>query len=256
MFGFGKRNKPARSKGDTAGASAAGSGGGVIDNQLPWKDGASEIACNLALGSLAGSLAGLLTVQGRVHAETYVAAAGGIAGYFAQLTLVAEQPNVQFHVVKSKSGEEFLFGDPLNNMLMARTQEEGPSRVWSVAAGAAIGAGLPVPRLPDFHAMFRHVAGCIGGPQEGLPSTGSGHQPGMPVRPLLKLLVPKVRQILSGDISEVHSRFGPAPPKWWCAITAQATARPITDVKDVLDPAIALTILMESAIYGSKLIRL
>jgi hypothetical protein len=46
------------------------------------------------------------------------------------------------------------------------------------------------------------------------------------------------------------------PPKWWCAITAYATARPIIEVKDVLDPAIALTILIESAIYGSKLVRL
>ena len=60
----------------------------------------------------------------------------------------------------------------------------------------------------------------------------------------------------SGDISEIHRKFGPVPPKWWCAITAYATARPIIEVKDVLDPAIALTILIESAIYGSKLVRL
>jgi hypothetical protein len=43
------------------------------------------------------------------------------------------------------------------------------------------------------------------------------------------------------------------PPNWWCAVAASATSRPIIDVKGVLDPAIALTILMESAIYASKL---
>jgi hypothetical protein len=33
------------------------------------------------------------------------------------------------------------------------------------------------------------------------------------------------------------------------------SAATIIDVKDVLDPSIALTILMESAIYASKLVR-
>jgi hypothetical protein len=39
-------------------------------------------------------------------------------------------------------------------------------------------------------------------------------------------------------------------------VAAYAIARPIIDVKDVLEPSIALTILMESAIYASKLTRI
>ena len=60
-------------------------------------------------------------------------------------------------------------------------------------------------------------------------------------------------RLFSADVDATHRRFGPVPPQWWCAVAAYATARPIIDVVDVLDPATALTILMELAIYGSKL---
>ena len=261
MFGFGKRNKPVQPQPDNTGkgsaAGAQGGGGRVVESNLfPWTGDPSDIACNLACGSLGQSLAGFVSVEGRVHAETYVAASGAIAGFFAQQTLRWERPDVELIVIKTKSGDQYFMGDPLNDMLLAKTERDAPGRVWPQAAGAAIGAGLAVARLPDLHAMFAHVAGAIGGAQEGLPSTGPAHQPGLPARDLLKGLVPQVARILSGDISEVHSRFGPAPAKWWGAITAYATGKPIHDVKDVLDPAIALTILMESAIYGSKLVRL
>ena len=55
---------------------------------------------------------------------------------------------------------------------------------------------------------------------------------------------------------DFHRQFGPVPTRWWCAITAHTTARPIVDVKDVLSPSIALTILMESANYASKLTKI
>jgi hypothetical protein len=43
------------------------------------------------------------------------------------------------------------------------------------------------------------------------------------------------------------------PKKWWGPVTAYMSGRPIHDVKDVLAPKIALTILMETAIDCSKL---
>lgn len=252
MFGFGKRNKPPPEK-----AGTGGTGGVTAEREpFPWAGDGAETACNLAFGSLANSLPGWITVDGRIHAETYVAAAGGIAGYFALLTLKAENPGATLHVATTTAGERYYMGDPLNEMLLPKTEADAKSRVWSRAASAAVHAGLPMTGIPDVAAMFRHVAASVGGPHDGKPSTGPNHQPHLPVRALLKVLAPRVAQILSGDISEMHRQFGAVPPKWWCAITAYATARPIIDVKDVLDPAIALTILMESAIYGSKLVRL
>ena len=102
--------------------------------------------------------------------------------------------------------------------------------------------------------MFRHVAGSLGGSLEGRPSTGSEHQPAVPARQLLALFWPHAWSGCSQPTSTtLHRRFGPVPHKSWCAVAAYTTARPIIDVKDVLDPAISLTILMESAIYASKL---
>jgi hypothetical protein len=57
----------------------------------------------------------------------------------------------------------------------------------------------------------------------------------------------------SGKFPGISREYPAAPVAWWSAIAAQASGRPIQDVKDVLPPAIALTLLMESAIYCSKL---
>lgn len=133
---------------------------------------------------------------------------------------------------------------------------EAPGRVWSRAAGAALSASLPLSRLPHVEAMFGHVASNLGGPMEGLPSTGTKHQPVAPVRDLLPRFWPQVVRLFKADFDETHRRFGPVPPTWWGPVAAFAASRSVHDVKHVLEPAIAITILMESAIYASKLTRL
>jgi hypothetical protein len=257
---FGKRNRPVQPEQPPQRAPAPGgpSGGGPAapsgEPPMPWQDDPSFIACNLASGNLANNLAAWVEHDGRVHAETYVAAAGAIAGYAAQQTLKALNPDAPLQVVKVTSGETFLFGDPLNDMLFARTEAEANGRVWPRAASAAMSVGLPLSRTPALDDMFAHVTQCIGGPKEGRPSTEQ--QPIAPARQLLALFWPQVARLLSGEIDEFHRRFGPVPTTWWCAVTAFAVSRPVIDVKDVLDPAITLRILMESAIYASKLTRL
>jgi hypothetical protein len=259
---FGKRNRPAPPEQPRPDSSRSPSGAGpggtppAAEARLPWAGDPSSIACNLAAGNLANNLAAWVEHEGRVHAESYVAASGAIAGYAAQQTLKAQGPAAALHVVTTTADEKYLFGDPLNDMLLAKTQAEADGRVWSRATGAAISVGLPVSRIPSLDDMFGHVAKSLGGPLEGLPSTGAAHQPAVAVRQLLAIFWPRVEQLFKADFDDLHRRFGPAPPRWWCAIAAYATARPIMDVANVLDPATSLTILMESAIYASKLTRL
>jgi hypothetical protein len=253
---FGKRNRPPaqppQGSGDDPGGTSSGgtSSGGA---KFPWADDPACIACNLAAGNLANNLASWVEREGRVHAETYVAASGAIAGYAAQQSLSAQDSSAPLQVVTTSSGEKYLFGDPLNDMFFARTEAETTGRVWPRAAGTAMSLGVPLSRLPGTDDMFSHVSQSLGGPLEGRPSTGPAHQPIVPVRQLLALCWPNVARLFKADFDEVHRGFGPVPPDWWCAVAASATSRPITDVKDVLDPVIALTILMESAIYASKL---
>src|SRR5215470_7347370 len=57
---------------------------------FPWSDDRdSVVACNLAAGNLANNLPRRLTHDGRIHAETYIAAVGAIAGFAAQCSLLA-----------------------------------------------------------------------------------------------------------------------------------------------------------------------
>jgi hypothetical protein len=269
---FGKRNRPAEAElpppaadsgFDEPSTAAAADGGGrraasSDHDSFPWERDPACVACNLAAGNLANNLVAWVANDGPVHAETYVAAAGAIAGYAAQRSLMAQHGatlSPELQVLTTTAGERYLLGDPLNAMLFAQSEADANGRVWPRAAGTAMRAGLPLAQVPNTDDMFRFIADNLGGPQEGFLSTGKQHQPAVPVRELLALYWPPTERLLKADFDELHRRFGPVPVKWWGAVAAYATSRPILDVKDVLKPAIALTILMESAIYASKLTR-
>ncbi|WP_133303025.1 hypothetical protein [Cupriavidus lacunae] len=227
----------------------------IATNEVPWKNDQDAIECNFALGHLVRNLPERLKIDGRVHAETYVSAAGAIAGYAAQRALFAKSPpdvGTNIHRLTTKSGGEYWFGDALNHMLVPQTEADGNRCVWSLAASGAISAGLQSHQIPSLDAMFKHVASTIGGPNEGRSSVPAQHQAHLPARDLLKLVWPIAVFCFAGKIPGAPREF-PAPVPRWAAITAQASYRPIRDVEKVLPPNIALTLLMESAIYCSKL---
>ncbi|MGY4475280.1 hypothetical protein [Bradyrhizobium sp. USDA 3364] len=225
-------------------------------NELPWKDAPDAVACNFALGHLVRNVRPRMAVSGRTHAETYISAVGAIAGYAAQRTLFAESPpvmGVNINRVDVTSGERYWFGDTLNYMLVPDAESGSNRCVWTLAAGAAVAAGLPLQQLPKLDAMFRHVGSTIGGADEGKSSVAAEHQAHLPARDLLKVVWPTAAMCFSGKFPNAGRDFGMAPVAWWSAIAAQAATRPIHDVKGVLSPDIALTLLMETAIYCSKL---
>jgi hypothetical protein len=227
-------------------------------NELPWKDAPDAVGCNLALGHLVENLPPQLIVDGRIHAETYISGVGAIAGYAAQRTLFAATPpvmGVNINRVAVSSGEQYWFGDTLNFMLVPKTEAAGNRCVWSLAAGGAVSAGLQPQRMPKLDAMFKYVASTIGGSDEGKSSVPPEHQAHLPARDLLKRVWPVAITCFSGKFPGAGREFPSAPVAWWSAIAAQAASRPIVDVKNVLPPDIALTLLMESAIYCSKLDR-
>lgn len=230
-------------------------------NELPWQTAPDAVACNFALGHLVGNLPRRLTVDGRIHAETYISAVGAIAGYAAQRTLFAASPpvmgvninRVNIKRVGVASDEQYWFGDALNNMLVPKTNAEGNRCVWSLALGGAMTAGIQAQQMPKLDEMFRYVASTIGGADEGKSSVPAKHQALLEARELLKIVWPLAVTCFSGKFPGASREYPATPIAWWSAIAAQASSRPISDVKGTLSPDIALTLLMESAIYCSKL---
>ena len=214
-------------------------------NQWPWTGTRDAVACNYALGHLGHNLRQRLTIEGRIHAETYISAVGAIAGYAAQRTLFAETPpvvGVNINRVAVASGEQYWFGDTLNYMLVPKTH--GPRGIdvsghWHSVARRMLASNLN--RLPKLEAIFQYIASTIGGPNEGKSSVSTDHQPHLPARELLKALWPTAATCFSGKFPNADREYGAAPIAWWSAIAAQASGGPIRDIKYVLPPGIALT---------------
>lgn len=225
---------------------------------LPWSGAPDEIACTFAFTHLANSLPRLVTVHGTLHPETYVAAAGAIAGFAAQRSLFEiSAPEIGVNVTRATtpSGDRFWFSDALAEALFGRTEDDAAASVWPLAAGAAVTAGLPVDDLPDPAAMFQNVTTALGLEHEGVPSVPVQFRPLLPARQVLKAVWPLALTCFSGRLPGVERDFGAVDPTRWSAIAARCCPEAIISVRDAVPPKFAFTILMESAIYTSKLDR-
>ena len=227
---------------------------------LPWAGWPDEVGCNFAAGHLVRNLAQPLTgSDNRLHAETFIAAAGVLAGWGAHRSLLADPqafpgPQMGIHVVTLKDGREMLYGDALNNRLMTNDPAKANLCVWNNLAGTAIGHGLAEEDLPDVGGLFRNVTERMGGPLEGMPKTPEGHSQALPARELLDRVLPVAMECLTGEISEITKREGfAASEKSYQAVTAWTAAKILSQCCSVMLPAVALIIGMENAIYGSKL---
>lgn len=224
----------------------------------PWRDAPDGIAANFAVADLVNNLPGKLTVDGKIHAETLLGAIGAIAGYAAQravLSAVKPEDITQengFHMVQTTAGDLFLFGVPVDRALLPRSNGDA-DKLWPLAAGGAITAGLDPNGLPPVPPMFEHVAKMLGSPREGLPSLGTTEFL-LPLKELLKTVWPFALMCFEGQISGKALN----PPivvsqRWRPIIAAIAASRMIGETAHVLPPLAGLTIVMESAIYASKL---
>jgi hypothetical protein len=231
-------------------------------NSFPWAGQPDETACNYAFGHLVRNLPARMSIEGKLHAPTLMAAAGAIAGVSAQVSLLADaerlakaQKEARLQEVTLKDGRVFLYGDALNEMLYSvREVDTARSRVWNMMVSAALQQGLERKDLPSVPDMFRHVSESFGTPMEGRPSVETKVQPIMPVRELLRLVGPVSFAALAGEIDPVTAKAaGACDRKSWVAISAQAAANMMLNAARIMPPKLALSIAMESAIYASKL---
>jgi len=249
------------------GGDAAATNSGNAQEQgssgLPWRNLPEGGGCNMAVGELIHNLPRFLQDKdGRTHVETLLAAAGVIAGYAAQVSfwiqraeggLPADGPIAE---ATTKDGRIFLFGDAINNMLVPSSPEENRWKLWTIAAGNTVASGIPETLLPDLGRMFSAVAAQIGGEEEGFPRFDGSYRPRYPAGVLLIGLWPRVKSILRQNGTALGTgpgKLGPVPERLWYTVTAYAAGTLIAKTAKIVPPDICLAIVMQMAIYGSKL---
>jgi hypothetical protein len=226
---------------------------------FPWKGLPAAGACNLAVADIINNFATPFQTEGQgVHAETMLSGLGGVAGFAAQVALRSMIANGSrttegLQTVTTKDGRQFMFGDPLNNILAKPNPAIHSLGLWPLAAGAALQAGLAERNLPELGKQFQAVSERLGTADEGFPKLDTSHRPASSTAELMKRAWPYTTMILLQAHPQKPGPLGPVPPQLWLAVTAQAAAALYRKTTAVLDARIGLQILMQSAIYGSKL---
>jgi hypothetical protein len=173
-----------------------------------------------------------------IHLESLLSALGSLAGYACQASIRArnvaqgEPENAGFSVVSTEDGRRFFFGDAMNGALL-----EGQYSVWSLAAGAAEHAGAQ--EFCNLDDLVQHTATSVGTAVFGIPRLPEDHTPGIVPLEFLKVLWPALLPILEMFCES---------PEEWPVVYGVAIQKAIEAGKEVLNPALALQIIMESAV--------
>jgi hypothetical protein len=222
----------------------------------PWGP-EGTIAANQAIDNLRNFLLTALKVEQGIHAETLLVTIGGLAGYatiHAVFEAYIEPGRAQIGdqqaastgkaivEVKTTDGQTYYFGDLINSFLVASAGPVSrPFFVWGYLAGIAMNAGVPAAELPDVTEMLQRAASTVGSPEFGTPRMPANLKPMMTPRQAVERLWPAVRAGLA-----------PVDVEHWpivCAIVAQQL---IGHTKGVIDMKVAVRLVMESAIFMSK----
>lgn len=194
---------------------------------------------------VANKLFSAMSSERGIHLESLLCALGSMAGYACQVSVreefVRQQGRLEkevFIVVDStQNGNRYFFGDLLNKPLA-----ESKYSIWSLSSGASQKLGLT--QLIDLHDIFRHVTDTLGQSSFGVPRLPDNHTarelPEDYVRHLWPQLFPLAQRYCE-------------KPDQWPVLFGVAVQEILFASKGLIDPQIALKIVMESAVPMSKI---
>jgi hypothetical protein len=235
--------------------------------RAPWGP-EDDIVANQAIGNLRNFLLAAVKTDRGVHAETLVVAAGALTGYAAihavfeayikrgRATigdLQAASTSKAIAEIKAKDGQTYYSGDLVNSFLVGSAGPASrPFFVWGYLAGIAINSGVPANELPELNEMFQRAASTLGTPDFGMPRMPPNLKPLLTPRQAVDRLWPAVRALLSRtDGPGTQGRA--LDVEHWPIVCAVVSQQLISQIKGVLDMKVALRIVMESAIFMSKI---
>lgn len=205
----------------------------VEDPLIGAKVGGKELAQRM--------MAAMKTERG-VHIESILGALGSLAGYSCQASVRALarsqglDETALFACAECTDGKVYFFGDELNRPLA-----EDQYSVWSIAAGGAQAAGCR--DIPEPNDVFAHAAGTVGSPEFGLPRLPPEHPLHDTPLNYVEAFWPKVFPMIL--------KFCPNP-EHWPLLLGLAIQDIMSQGRNVIDPCLALKIVMECAVPMSK----
>ncbi len=195
------------------------------------------VGARVAAQELLQSAIQAATTDRGAHAESLFAILGALGGFACQMAVRrAPAAGATFAVAETADGRRFFFGDAINAPLL-----EDRLSLWSLGAGQAQALGATP---PDMIEIVRHVSASVGTPGFGIPRIPEGHGPAM-------LPMDYVRTLWPSWAPHVAARCG--SPREWPIAFGLAVQQGMAMAKDVLAPALALSIVMECAIPMAKL---
>lgn len=195
----------------------------------------------------------------RVHAPTLFAALGSVCGFAAQASLFAlikaglhPEQDMMAHTLAG--GRTFLFGEQLNQFLMQGDATAHNLGLWPCLTGPALQKGCTNQDFPDLHAQFACVSSRLGTAEEGVPDVPSPFRPLVSTENLREAMWIYMEPIFQQNYPEKPGPHGPLPKHLWSAAMNVAAGMLFNRMFTVMAPRTAMTILLQSAIFGSKII--
>jgi hypothetical protein len=229
-------------------------------SEFPWQ-ATSPVTGEVAIANIYNNFLNNLLKTGRgVQAEDLLITIGALTGFAAQraaLYRAAAETVVHGHVSTANSlakaafeGGYFLLGDGINQYLFP----EGAFGLWRFLAAVAQEAGTAPEALPDYKDIARVVALSLGGPGFGVLHAPKEHlgnlKPGDAVRLFWKPLC-KIFNLPAPP--RMTAKEPPLEPAHWPVVLSLVAAKFMALTKGNLDPALAFSLVLESAVVASKI---
>ncbi len=230
----------------------------------PWHE-KTFIRGNFTVGNLRENLPRMVTHEGRIQAETLLAAVGVLTGFTAQnAALIKAEKSTQTDGHANKINKNgivligtnngyFLLGDDINAPLFGEGRDPFPLRGF--AAGAAQAGGINVSDLPSVGPIASRVVSTLGTSDFGKIQIDKEHQPHLSSIELLKILWPNIYRVFHLPLPSAMPPDiePPLDETHWPVMLSLVTNQLMGNTNTVLNPLIGYQIVMESAIIGAKI---
>lgn len=194
----------------------------------------------------------------RVHTPTLFAALGSVCGFTAQTSLAALmdagiRPEQDMMAHTLAGGRTFLFGEQLNQFLMHGDPSFYNPGLWPCLTSTALQHGCSTQDLPDLNAQFACVASRLGTPEEGVPDVAPSFRPLIATENLREAMWVYMEPIFLQNYPDKPGPHGPLPKPLWSSAMNVAAGMLFATMFKVMDTRTAMSILLQSAIFGSKI---